>query len=895
MLPAQKFGEKIKSGLSRGMTNAQLQKTRLADYKPFEFEISAISLVFNLNENRTRVASKLNISRKNNPELAEADLLLNGVGLILESIKINGRVLSGDEYEKTPSHLRIKTKESKFELEIIVYNNPSANTALSGLYISGGGFCTQCEAEGFRNITYWPDRPDVMARFFVRIEAPKDKYPILLANGDCVSFGDYEDGRHFAEWNDPWPKPAHLFALVAGDFDKLNSRFVTMENREVDINIFVDKGQADKAHYALDSLKRAMKWDEDIFGCAYDLDTFNIVAVRDFNFGAMENKGLNIFNSRLILADKDTATDTDYERIEAVVAHEYFHNWSGNRVNCRDWFQLSLKEGLTVFRDQEFSADMRARAVKRIQDVITLREVQFIEDSGTNAHSVRPSEYASIDNFYTATIYEKGAEIIRLTRNILGEAAFNKAVRHYFKTFDGSAATIEDWLWAMRESSGNDLVNIENWYSQAGTPIVKMDTEFDPAQKLFTLKLSQETPDTPGQINKGIVPIPSQIAFYENDGQRLRLGANNTAAADALSFNFNSKEAVLEFDGLEVKPIVSILRGFSAPVKLISDQNEAELLVLANFDNDAFVRWESVQTLARNAIISSVQNSNNNDINQNFIDLFSKIISESKSDFAFAAQLLKLPSTIEIMSHIQNSEPEKIAAAIEKIYSQIYKANSQALHHIYDEFDFTKEFNPSAKDAGERAFFAQCLNLLRFAPDNAGEKMALNAFENAKNMTDTISSLNALSKIGGEYYQNALSIFANKWRANDLVMDKWFSIQAAAPSIEADKVFEALIQNPLFNNKNPNRVRAVGGSFGFVNHAAFHKSDGSGYSALLKLIGEIDPINPNVAAKMATAFERITMVEVKRRKIAKELLQNFAKAKLSTQLSEVINTVISGA
>ncbi len=877
------------------MTEAALNKIRLADYKEYEFEISSISLAFDLKETRTKVSSKLIVVRKDLAHALAADMVLNGVGLELESIKIDGLELAANEYEITKTHLRIKTDKDKFTLEIVIYNNPKANTALSGLYISGGGFCTQCEAEGFRNITYWPDRPDVMARFFVRIEAPKDLYPILLSNGDCVSFGDYDDGRHFAEWNDPWPKPAHLFALVAGDFDSINSRFISMENREIDINIYVDKGEKDKAHYAMDSLKRAMKWDEEVFGCAYDLDTFNIVAVRDFNFGAMENKGLNIFNSRLILADKDTATDLDYERIEAVVAHEYFHNWSGNRVNCRDWFQLSLKEGLTVYRDQEFSADMRARAVKRINDVITLREVQFIEDAGTNAHSVRPSEYASIDNFYTATIYEKGAEIIRLTRNLIGEAEFNKAVRHYFKTFDGTAATIEDWLWAMRECSGQKLENIENWYSQAGTPIVRMETSFDEAQKLFTLKLSQETPDTPGQTNKKCVPIPLQIAFFENNGQRLRLGNAQGQEADAIALNFNSKEQTLEFDGMDTKPIVSILRGFSAPVKLISNQTESDLLVLANFDNDAFVRWEAVQTLARGAIIAKAKASEKSEINQNFIALFEKIIIEAQNDYAYAAQLLKLPSTIEIMSQMKNSEPEKILLAIENIYKQIYSNNSKALVDVFEKYDFTREFNPSASDAGQRSFFAQCLNLLRFAPDNAGAQMAYSAFQNATNMSDTMAALNCLSKIGGDLYQSALGAFADKWHQNSLVMDKWFAIRAGAPSKDAIKTFESLLNEPLFNPKNPNRVRAVGGTFGFSNQVGFHSQDGSGYRALLGLIAQIDAINPNVAAKMATAFERINMVEPNRRQIGKNLLIEFAKNSLSNQLSEVINTINSAS
>lgn len=885
---------KRQTSVLENMSKPKLRRTRLVDYEPYPFDIDAISLIFDLNETKTKITSKLQITRKNGSEFSDKELVLNGVGLSLESIKLNGNLLKEEDYRKTEEHLIISTELNKFAIEIVVHINPSANTALMGLYISGGNFCTQCEAEGFRNITYWPDRPDVMTRFFVRIEANKDKYPILLANGDCVSMGDYDDGRHFAEWSDPWRKPAHLFALVAGDFDAINSNFTTIENREVEINIYVDKGEKNKAHYALDSLIRAMKWDEEVFGCAYDLDTFNIVAVRDFNFGAMENKGLNIFNSRLVLADKDTATDTDFERIEAVVAHEYFHNWSGNRVNCRDWFQLSLKEGLTVYRDQEFSADMRARAVKRIQDVIALREIQFVEDAGTNAHSVRPSEYASIDNFYTSTIYEKGAEIIRLTRNIVGEAAFNKAVRHYFAKYDGTAATIEDWLDAIRESSGHSLQNIENWYSQAGTPIVEMNTSFDEQQKLFKIGLKQYTPDTPGQSGKKTVPIPLHIAFYEKDGNRLKLGANPGQPADLIALNFNSDETSLEFDGIEEKPIVSILRGFSAPIKLMSNQSSDDLLVLARHDNDAFVRWESTQALAREAIKNSLDKTDKFEINQDFIGIFTSVITNPQNDYAYSAQLLKLPSVIEIMSNMSDAEPELISSSIEQIYSQIYEGNKAALRKIFENYEFSKEFVPSAKDAGERAFFAQCLNLLRFAPNGEGSALAFEAFSSATNMTDTIAALSCLSKIGNDYYQKASDSFRDKWHSNDLVLDKWFAISAASVSPNSTKNFRELVSHKLFNPKNPNRVRAVGGGFGFNNPSGFHAADGSGYEALLTLIEQIDSLNPNVAAKLAGAFERVSLVEPKRRAKAKESLLGFEKRIKSKQLNEVIQTIING-
>jgi len=497
-------------------------KTFLQDYKPFPFSISSTSIAFALDKSQTIVSAKLRISRNTSANSSAESLILDGEGLEIIEIKLDGQPLSAAEYTYSDDRLTIhKLAGDNFVLETKVKIDPSANTALSGLYMSGGRFCTQCEAEGFRRITFFADRPDVLSRFFVRLEAAKADYPILLANGNRVSFGDFGDGRHFAEWDDPFPKPTYLFAIVAGgNLDVINDKYLTIEKRQVELNIYVDKGDASKAHYAMDSLKRAMKWDEETYNRAYDLDIFNIVAVRDFNFGAMENKGLNIFNSSLLLADSDTATDTDFMRIESVVAHEYFHNWSGNRVTCRDWFQLSLKEGFTVFRDQEFSADMRSRAVCRINDVVMLRNSQFIEDAGPNAHPVRPESYVAIDNFYTSTIYNKGAEVIRVAKNILGESKFLQGALNYFDRNDGKAATIEDWLSALRNNDKNALNGIEKWYSQAGTPEVTIETQFDSSAKCLRLNLHQRTPDTPNQTNKLPVPIPIKMAFFDTDGKK---------------------------------------------------------------------------------------------------------------------------------------------------------------------------------------------------------------------------------------------------------------------------------------------------------------------------------------------------------------------------------------
>lgn len=863
------------------------QKIKLADYKPYPFNIEKVSLVFELNLVRTIVKSRLVISRK--PEFNDEKIALNGEGLEIISIKINGKTQELGDYQYQNGILTLNAAEN-FVLETIVAINPSANKALSGLYVSSNRFCTQCEAEGFRNITFYPDRPDVLSTFFVRLEAEKQEFPILLSNGNRVSFGDYEDGRHFAEWDDPWPKPSYLFAAVAGDFDQIKDKFKTCEDDEIELNIYVDKGDAPRAYYAMDALKRSMKWDEENYLRVYDLDIFNIVAVRDFNAGAMENKGLNIFNSSLLLADAQTATDADYSRIESVIAHEYFHNWSGNRVTCRDWFQLSLKEGFTVFRDQEFSADMRSRAVTRIQNIIALRARQFPEDQGPNAHSVRPHEYAAIDNFYTSTIYEKGAEIIRVAQNIIGESDFLAGAINYFETNDGKAATIEDWLIALRFASENELMGIERWYSQAGTPIVDVDLSYE-NQKLI-LKLSQHTPNTPNQTNKDWVPIPLSFAFYNNNGERLVLDLENGNKANLININFAATDLELQFDNFEEKPILSIHRGFTAPVIMRAKLDENELAILAQYDNDPYKKWESLQEIARNDLMRGA-----NLIAQNqeylpsdaLIKAYGKALENAKLDMAYCALLLQMPTTNELILLMGEAIPEAIFTAREILAKSIYNNFKAQLLEIHNSYDYDGEFIPDAKGEGMRALNNQALYYLGMG-ENGGQ-VARNAFEKSQNMTDTMGALSILSFLGGDYFEQSMKEFAQKWSHNPLVMDKYFGLLATCPRGDLVENLRKLIEADDFEITNPNRVRAIVGNFALGSPIGFHRHDGKGYEIIAQFILKLDKINPSIAARLATSFERVTKICAPRRELAKNALSNILVQEVSKQLQEIVSGI----
>lgn len=872
---------------------------RLDDYRPYPFSISHTSLVFDLHATRTVVTSRLILDRKPHEWAKDEALKLDGVGLDLLSIEINGHSLSAQDYQLDDTGLTLKNVPDSFKLETKVAINPAANTALSGLYMSAGRFCTQCEAEGFRHITFWPDRPDVMSRFHVRVEAPEAEFPSLLSNGNRVAIGHYEDGRHWAAWDDPHLKPSYLFALVAGGFDTLEDQFVTRSGRQVELCIYVDKGAASRVIYAMDALKRSMTWDEEIFGREYDLDVFNIVAVSDFNFGAMENKGLNIFNSALLLADATSATDADYEAIEAVVAHEYFHNWSGNRVTCRDWFQLSLKEGFTVFRDQEFSADQRSRAVKRIKDVKALRARQFPEDSGPLAHPVRPKSYVKIDNFYTATIYEKGAEIIRVLMTLVGRDAFLQGADLYFADNDGTAATIEDWLHAMRTATGNQLHGIERWYDQAGTPLLEAISDYDAATQRLTVRFRQSTPDTPGQTSKSWVPLPISMAFFGPDGAPLQLRlADTDVAADDWLIPMASSSLDLQFDGAIDRPVVSYLRGFSAPVRLITNHSDADLALLAACDTDPFVRWESAQTIARNTLLSVAQSlaaGQEPEVPPDLARACQGALVDATRDPAFAALLLRLPDVGELMQLQPLCDPSNLLAARAFVRGLLAEQLDGELSACFAIYDPAQAFSASAQAAGQRALMAACLDLLCASGTDRAAMRAENTFFAARNMTDMMSALDGLSQFGGPRYHAALAAFKERFADNALVMDKWFRIQAMAVSEDPLTTFKSLRADPGFTLLNPNRVRALGGAFAGGNPAAFHRADGTGYQVIADLIADVDGTNGALAARLGTLFESCSRVNKPRQKLARQKLQSLLdRNSLSANTREILSKIYDG-
>jgi len=877
------------------MRNPPPQSVRLCDYLPPDFLVDGVDLDISLDKTRTRVRAKLAL-RRNPKGRADAPLRLDGDALVFAGARLDGAALGGAAFEATPDGFTLKAPPARpFVLEIETIVDPSANTQLSGLYRSGSAYCTQCEAEGFRRITYFLDRPDVLGVYTTRIEADAAEAPVLLGNGNCVEKGALAEGRHYAVWRDPFPKPCYLFALVAGDLGAITLDFSTRSGRRVTLSIYVEPGKESRAEYAMDALVRAMRWDEEVFGREYDLDVFNVVAVSDFNMGAMENKGLNVFNDKYVLASPQTATDTDYAGIEAVIAHEYFHNWTGNRITCRDWFQLCLKEGLTVFRDQEFSADQRSRAVKRINDVRTLRLAQFPEDAGPLAHPVRPDAYRAIDNFYTATVYEKGAEIVRMLKTLIGDAAFRAGMDLYFERFDGTAATVEDFLSCFAESSGRDLTQFSLWYAQAGTPCVTVEQTFDAKAQSFALTFSQRTPPTPGQDDKRPVTLPIALALFGADGAKLPLVCADLSEEERARGLIVLSEAArtLRFERLAAAPTVSALRGFSAPARLEPAPPDADLLRLLAHDDDPFNRWQAAQSLALRSIFARVAGAKTDDAA--FAAALGRLLEEAPRDPAFAALALTLPSEADLAREQgENVDPDALFCARAALRRDLGGALKTALQASFEAFDDRGPYSPDAASAGRRALRNVALDLLAAADAELGARLATAHFAAARNMTDRLAALATLALVGGAPRETAFAEFYEMFREDHLVVDKWFSLQATIPEAATTQRVQALMAHPDFSLANPNRARALIGAFAAGNPTRFHAADGSGYALLTDVVIAVDPKNPQLAARLLASLRAWRTLEATRRAKAEAALRRVAASPgLSGDTSDIATRALA--
>jgi aminopeptidase N len=832
------------------------QPVRLADYQPPEFLVDTVDLTFELGDHETRVKSRLGIRR--NPRALDpgAPLCLDGEALELVALALNGEALGANRYQlPREGGLMIEDVPETFTLDIETRIAPESNTELSGLYMSGGNFCTQCEPEGFRRITYFVDRPDVMARYTTTILADRARFPVLLSNGNPVERGEADDGRHWARWVDPHPKPSYLFALVAGDLVPVQDRFVTRSGKAVELAIWVRRGDEDKCGHAMASLKKAMRWDEEVFGLEYDLDVFNIVAVSDFNMGAMENKGLNIFNTRYVLAKPDTATDTDYQNIEAVIAHEYFHNWTGNRVTCRDWFQLSLKEGLTVFRDQEFSADQGSRAVRRIAEVRTLRAIQFPEDDGPLAHPVRPESYIRIDNFYTPTVYNKGAELVRMIHTLIGEEGFRRGMDLYIQRHDNHAATIEDFVAALEDAGGVDLGQFKRWYEQAGTPEITVEDHWDPGTSSYELSVAQKVPPTPGQPEKLPMLIPLAMGLIDQDGVELptRLAEEAESRTGTRVIPLTEARQSFRFVDVPSLPVPSLLRGFSAPVKLKGLPLD-RLKFLAVHDREPFARWEAGQQVATQLLLDAIaahqRGERSEPLDPDIVTAMRRTLADADRDPAFAAEALALPSETFLADQLAVVDVDAIHAAREAARAALGTTLAAELAAAYRQFADIGEYRIDGTSIGRRALRNVCLGYLAAADPDQGAALAMAQFDADRNMTDVLAALAVLGDLDRPERAAAFARFYERWSDDELVTDKWFALQARSSLPQTPDRVRQLTHHPAFERKNPNRVRALVGTFAQANQLPFHDKSGAGYTLLADEVIALDPINPTTAARL---------------------------------------------
>ncbi|WGF89421.1 aminopeptidase N [Marinivivus vitaminiproducens] len=881
--------------------DAAPQVIRREDYRPPAFLIEQVELGFVLEPSATRVTSRLHLRRNPEAGTPDAPLVLDGQALTLDGIALDGREIAADAYAVDDESLTVAAMPDTGVLEVRTTIDPKANTALEGLYLSNGVFCTQCEAEGFRRITYFPDRPDVMTRYTVRIEADKAACPVMLSNGNPIDRGELGGGRHFAVWQDPHPKPCYLFALVAGDLGVVRDGFTTRSGRKVDLRIYTEHDKVDQCDHAMVSLKKSMKWDEDVFGLEYDLDIFMIVAVSDFNMGAMENKGLNIFNTKYILAKPETATDADYQGIERVVAHEYFHNWTGDRVTCRDWFQLTLKEGLTVFRDQQFSGDMNDAAVQRITDVRRLRSAQFPEDAGPLAHPIRPDSYIEINNFYTTTVYEKGAEVIRMIHTLIGPKNFRRGMDLYFERFDNQAVTCEDFVKAMEDASGRDLGQFRRWYAQAGTPRIEARGRHDETGRRYTLTLRQTCPPTPGQPEKEPFHLPVALGLLDPAGQPvpLRLEGENTEGATSRVLDLTELEQTFVFENVPSAPVPSLLRGFSAPAILDAGYRDAELRHLLAHDTDPFARWEAGQTLALHvmlALIADAQAGRPLALSPGVIEAFGEVLDDQAVAPAFKAQMLALPAQSYLGEQMAVIDPDAVLAVHRFVRKALADALRPHFRTLYDAMTGeARAFSVDADAIGRRSLALTALGYLSAGGNEDGMVLVLDLLAKRATMTEVIAALAILSETERPERTEAFEAFHAKWRHDALVTDKWFGLQAMAQVSDSVERTEALLRHPDYVATNPNRVRSVLGAFAAGNPTGFHREDGKGYALVGREIRELDGMNPQVAARMTQSFGRWRRYDAGRQeRMQAELRAILAKPGLSRDVREIAQKSLEG-
>ncbi|MGK5095062.1 aminopeptidase N [Deltaproteobacteria bacterium TL4] len=882
------------------MSETSPQTVYLADYTPPAYWIDTIDLHFELQDSFTQVRSKLSLRRSKYASTTEP-LVLNGHSMELISIKIEGTPLKPEEYSTEAETLTIPGVPETFTLEVETRIKPHENTSLEGLYQSKGMFCTQCEAEGFRKITYFIDRPDVMANYTTTIVADKTRYPVLLSNGNCVAQGDLDQDRHWVKWEDPFKKPCYLFALVAGDLVHIEDQYLTMSGRKVTLQIFVEKENIDKCEHAMLSLKQSMQWDEERYGLEYDLDIYMIVAVNDFNMGAMENKGLNIFNSKYVLARPDTATDTDYENIQGVIGHEYFHNWTGNRVTCRDWFQLSLKEGLTVFRDQEFSSDMTSRAIKRIDDVNILRTHQFREDSGPMAHPIRPESYMEINNFYTMTVYDKGAEVVRMIQTLIGKDHFKKGLRHYLKKHDGQAATTDDFVSAMEEGSQIDLAQFRLWYSQAGTPELQVKTNYDEKAQTYTLTIAQSCPPTPNQEKKKPFHIPVSMGLLSQEGKNLPLqlaGESQPSPTATRVLSLRQAEETFHFVNLAQAPIPSFLREFSAPVKLHYEYSDQELAFLMAKDCDDFNRWEAGQQLVIGTLLQQLQayqEQRKLSLADHFVSAFQTLVETPDLDKSLLALMLTLPSELYLSELVEVIDVVAIHEVRKWVRNTLSTRLKDSLLALYHDNQDRGPYQTTPEAMGKRKLKNVCLSHLILLGDPSMCRLGFDQFQHSPNMTDAMDALNALIHVDCQERQLALDAFYQKWKSDPLVIDKWLALQATSQLPDTLTQVKTLMRHPAFEIKNPNKVRSLIGTFCHGNPLRFHDQSGAGYEFCADQILTLDPMNPMIAARLLTPFTRWKKYDPTRKKLMQLQLERMLQTpNLSKDVYEIVSKSLKG-